>query len=105
MTSLRDQLEADLDVFMDIEAGFAQEVVLNGSLVIKAVFNERVPVVNDYTGETESVLSTLVAKTTDIEEVRPHDTVTVGPVTYEVLEIRPDGTGLTTLTLNKTGQD
>ncbi len=102
--TLRDQIEGtDLDVFMDSEAGFARDVVLNGTQTIKAIFDEHVPVVNDYTGEAESELSTLVAKTSDLVGVKPHDTVTVGLVTYEVMEIRPDGTGLTTLTLNRAG--
>lgn len=108
MTTLRDQIEDnDLDAFMDSEAGFAREVIVTGStygpLTIKGIFDERVPVVNDYTGEVESTLSAITVKTSDIPDVRPHDTVAVGLVTYEVIEIEPDGTGLTTLTLNRTG--
>ncbi|MDP2689975.1 MAG: head-tail joining protein [Deltaproteobacteria bacterium] len=108
MTTLREQIEgSDLDAFMDAEAGFAREVIITGStygpLTVKGIFDERVPVVNDYTGEVENTLSAVTLKTSEIPEVRPHDTVTVGAVTYEVLEIKPDGTGLTTLTLNKTG--
>lgn len=108
MTTLRDQIEGDdLDAFMDSEVGFAREVAVTGStygpLTVKGIFDERVPVVNDYTGEVENTLSAITVKTSDIPEVKPHDTVTVGLVTYEVLEIRPDGTGLTTLTLIKTG--
>lgn len=108
MTTLRDRIEGqDLDAFMDSEAGFGREVTVTGStygpLTVKGIFDERVPVVNDYTGEVESTLSAITVKTSDIPDVRPHDTVEVGSVAYEVLEIEPDGTGLTTLTLNRTG--
>ncbi|MDP2689511.1 MAG: hypothetical protein Q8P48_05305 [Deltaproteobacteria bacterium] len=104
--TLRDFIEgSDLDVFMDSEAGFAREVIITGTtygpLTVKGIFDERVPVVNDYTGEVENTLSAVTVKNSDIPDVRPHDTVTVGAVTYEVLEIEPDGTGLTTLTLNR----
>lgn len=52
--------------------------------------------------ETEDVAGyapTFIAKTSDLSTVSVGDSVTIDSVVYDVAEIQPDGTGVTTLVL------
>lgn len=108
MTTLKEQIEADIDTFMDTEDGFAEEVTITGTFgpyTINAIFDEHVPVIYNFTGDVSNEISTLTVKTKYLINVKTRDTVRIGSVTYEFININPDGTGITVLHLNKTRQD
>jgi len=107
--SLLDDIEGpDLDVFIDAEAGFAREVVFNGTFgpyTVPVIFDNTEPVINDYTGEISNDAIRCTAKTDDLIDVKSHDTITDGLIDYEIIEINKGNSGLTVLTLNKIRED
>ena len=108
MTTLLDQIDADLDTFMDSESGFAEEFTFTGTFgpyIINGIFDEGATVVNDFTGGVDVQPHRLTVKTADLQPVKPHDTIRKGMVTYEILEINPDGYGMTGLILVKVRED
>ena len=93
-----DQIEADWDQFLDAEAGFAVDVVVDG-LPIKAIFDR------EYLSQAidgisfESSAPVLLCATSDVGTF-DHGSVVVGlPESYKVINIRPDQTGETLLFL------
>lgn len=108
MTTLLEQIAADIDTFMDAESGFAEEFTFNGTFgpyVINGIFDEGATVVNDFNGGVNVEPHRLTVKTADLQPVKPHDEVRRGLTVYKVLTIDPDGEGLTVLTLYKTRED
>lgn len=110
MTTLLEQIAADLDVFFDTESGFAEQFTFNGThgpYVITGIFDEGTTVVNDYTGGVDAIPHRLTVKTADLKGIeKPHDEIRRGLVIYEILEIHPDaGYGLTELILNEIRRD
>lgn len=109
MVTLTEQIEdTDLDIFIDASNGFAEDVVFKGTFgpwTISGIFNASAPVMNDYTAEGAADTSALTVRTKHLKEVKPHDTITIGLATYEILTITPNGKGLTRLTLNKIRED
>ena len=98
VSKLLDQIEDDWDEFLDTEAGFAVDVVVNG-LPIKAIFDR------EYLGQAidgisfESSVPVLLCATSDVGAF-DHGSVVVGlPDSYKVINIRSDQTGETLLFL------
>jgi len=58
--------------------------------------------INPYTGETENSGPAAQAKTSDVEGAVHKDILEISSITYEILEIIDDDTGITTLRLNET---
>ena len=108
MTTLLEQINSDLDVFMDAESGFAEQLTFTGTFgpyTINGIFDEGNTVVNDFTGVVSVDPHQLTVKTADLQPVKPHDEVRRGLKVYKILTIDPDGQGLTVLTLNKIRED
>lgn len=108
MSLLDDITGIDLDVFMDVESGFARKITFQGTFgpyTVPVIFDNAEPVINDYTGEISNDAIRCMAKTSDLEDVKPHDTITDGLIVYEIIGINKGNSGLTVLTLNKIRED
>lgn len=61
---------------------------------------------NDYVAslmegiEVENTSPAVLCKTSDILNVKHGDTLVVNSITYKIIEVKPDGTGITTLILS-----
>lgn len=88
----------DLDIFLD---DFGQEVVFNGTLTVKAIFDNAF--YNTQLGDIDisTTLPRLTCKSSDVETISSKNTVVVSGTTYKVIELQPDGTGMTIITLIK----
>ena len=73
-----------------------------GSKAIKVLFDKNGFSINPYTGETENSGPAAQAKTSDVEGAVHKDILERNGISYEILEIIHDDTGITTLRLNKT---
>ena len=95
--------ENDLDVYF---SDFAFDALLlsagAGSKYIKVLFDKNGFSINPYTGEIENSGPAAQAKTSDVEGAVHKDILEISSITYEILEIIDDDTGITTLRLNET---
>lgn len=69
--------------------------------IIKVIFDNDFKAVNLATGEVESTGPQAVCKTSDVSNAVHGDTLTVGCISYYIIGIQPDGTGITILFLSK----
>jgi len=76
-----------------------------GPLDIKAIFNPGATVTDDFTGNIRHETPYIEALASAIVKVTPHDTVTIGSVTYEIIQIDPGRPGTTRCTLNEIRDD
>lgn len=74
---------------------------LGATLYITALFENEYQEINLVSGMVSSAAPALHCKTTDVSGAKKGDTVVVNSVTYSVTEVKPDGTGMTTLVLRK----
>lgn len=77
----------------------------SGPYTVKVVFDAPELVIDPYTGDVDNSLPQALAKTVDVAGAKHKDEVRIGSVVYEITEARPDGHGITTLTLNKLRTD
>ena len=95
--------DGDIAVFF---SDFAVDALLlsagAGSKTIKVLFDKNGFSINPYTGETENSGPAAQAKTSDVEGAVHKDILEISSITYEILEIIDDDTGITTLRLNET---
>lgn len=98
MSKLLDQVEKDLDVFMDSEMGFATPVTV-GAVSFSAIFDR------DYieqSGEAIYVASSvpvLIAATHDVQNLNRGELVNGLPDSYKIKNFKPDQTGETVVYL------
>lgn len=57
--------------------------------------------VDPYTGEVDNNVPVAIIKTSEVTGAKPEDKINFGSVNYRVVEVMPDGTGITKLTLAK----
>jgi hypothetical protein len=91
---------SEIDCFFD--AGFESDatlVVSGSSKSIKVIFDNEHYGEKVYDQEINSSMPVATCKTSDLTGLKQGDTLTVNAVTYKILDIQPDGTGLTKLIL------
>ena len=92
----------NLDAYFD---GFGQAVSFTDSsgetVSCTAIFDNgfSAPQIGDLVIETTDPV--LTCKTSDISGIESGDSVTVESITYKVIQIQPDGTGISTVFLGK----
>jgi hypothetical protein len=87
--------EEILSEFLD-DDDFAVKVTYNGSTVINGIFDKAYV----EAAETESYRPILICE--EIIGMAQGDTILIDSDSYEIVNVRPDGTGLVTLILKKT---
>src|SRR3990172_3678425 len=94
--------DGDIAVFF---SDFAVDALLlsagAGSKTIKVLFDKNGFSINPYTGEIENNGPAAQAKTIDVDGAVHKNILVVDGISYEILEIIHDDTGITTLRLNK----
>lgn len=88
----------DLAPFFDTVGGFAAAYVFNGNLSVACIFDN---VYLDALG-VAGTSPRLVGSTAALATIVRGHTVVVASVTYTVVNVEPDGTGITTLQLERT---
>ena len=96
MTTLNEQIAADLDIFVDDQTGFAVTATIGGVEVTGILDNQYVEVLDS--AGTHPVLT---CKTADVAEATEGTAVIIAGVEYEVIVPQPDGTGITQLVLEE----
>lgn len=92
----------DLTPFFDTVNGFAETVTYQGSSQIDVIFDDAfVNVGVGQLGGVESRKPACLAREADVPNVAHGHTVKRGAVTYHVIGVEPDGTGVTLLVLEK----
>ena len=98
-------IDWDLDAFFATDA-FAQTAVYTRlgypSTQLPVIFDSEYSVAQEI-GETGIGVASpqALCKTADVENASRGDTLLLGGTTYYVQEVRPDGTGITTLILSR----
>lgn len=91
----------DLTVFFDTANGFAETVTYQGTH-IDVIFDDAfVNIGVGQFGGVESRKPACLAREADVPSVAHGHTVKRGAVTYHVIGVEPDGTGVTLLVLEK----
>ncbi len=96
---LKERMRRDLARMMD-PCEFAQLVVISG-VEAQGMFDEAYQGVNVGTGEVASAAPQVLCQTDALPAVQVGDEVTAAGRQWKVSGIQPDGTGLTTLILEK----
>lgn len=101
-------IDQNLDTFFYL-SDFAIEVTYKfqsgTEKTIKAIYD------NDYISSmmegiiVENANPRIIAKTSDIANARIGDTIVVNGITFNVINVRPDGTGITTIELTTNAMD
>lgn len=92
----------DLSPFFDAVNGFAEAVTYQGTSQIDVIFDDAfVNVGVGQIGGVESRKPACLAIEADVPNVAHGHTILRGAVTYHVIGIEPDGTGVTLLVLEK----
>ena len=110
MPTLLEQIAGDdLDAVFDTEMGFAEKFEFNGTVVggltLIGIFDRGYQDTHPLIAEVDVEPNTMLVRTSETEKVRPKDEVVIDLVTYEVVGIVPNGTGITNLTLNEIRDD
>ncbi|MEY2686555.1 MAG: hypothetical protein RL375_753 [Pseudomonadota bacterium] len=88
----------DLAPFFDTDAGFAQTATV-GAASFPVIFDSAYQA--PLGGMIESTGPVCQAKSADVSTVVQGTAITVNAVAYKVREVQPDGTGVTTLFLER----
>jgi hypothetical protein len=89
--------------FLELEEfGVSATITSNSSTyTVQGIFdNGHFQIDNGFT-VVSTLQTTFLCRTADIAEIEQGDAVVVSGVTYKVVDIQPDGTGMTTLRLQK----
>ncbi len=92
----------NLDDFLDITE-FAQAVQvgpLGSEVTINAVFENAHFTVDEGVSGFSTTQPAILCKSTDIEDYSQGSRVVVGGTEYEIVDIRPDGTGMSEVQLH-----
>ncbi|MBT9168677.1 MAG: hypothetical protein DDT19_02025 [Syntrophomonadaceae bacterium] len=93
--------ERDIDTFF---SDFAVDAVYTRGTVqrnIRVLFDEDYKTIMDELVGVEGIESSAICRTSDVRDAVHNDTLTISGVTYFVVGIQPDGTGITTLLLSR----
>ncbi|OHB71320.1 MAG: hypothetical protein A2W23_00310 [Planctomycetes bacterium RBG_16_43_13] len=88
----------DVAAFLD---EFGEAAIFNSTSSVTVIFdNPSQPILDAETGGIMMVGPQAVCKTSDVPDAKGK-TLKINDVTYNIIEARADGTGMTTLTLSK----
>ena len=87
----------DLAPFFDADTGFAQACVFSNGVTANCIFDNGYAEALQGAGTTP----TLTAATSTVSTVVRGNTVTINSVSYAVANVEADGTGVTTLVLER----
>ena len=97
--SLKDDLLTDLTTFLNPDE-FAVEITYNSTMILGIYDNAFVEdQQNDINVET--LQPQVIVKSSDVSSLSHGDTMTINSITYKVIGIQPDGTGLTIILLSR----
>lgn len=88
----------DLAVFFDTDTGFAQSATV-GAASFPVIFDNAFQ--SPLSGMIESTGPVCQAKSADVSTVVQGTAISINAVAYKVREVQPDGTGVTTLFLER----
>lgn len=90
-----------LGAFFDASQGFAVTALYNGAVEILVIFDNAW--LQDTPGQSGigSAQPMAMVEQSKIPNAARGDTLVIGPTTYTVAEVHPDGTGIVMLLLNK----
>lgn len=74
---------------------------LIGAATVKGIFGNEFYEADGYNGSVETVKPAFHCKTSDVSTVTHGANAVINSITYKVRGIRPDGSGITTLILEK----
>lgn len=94
--------ESDINIFFSDWAIDATYTPQGGQAsAIKAIFDNSFDAVNLTGGVVESASPQATVKTTDVPNAKHGDTLNINSITYKIIGIHPDATGITLLILSK----
>jgi hypothetical protein len=99
MTTFKDDLTNDLDIFFNSEE-FAVDVTYNAA-TIQGIFDAEFSSAVEGEMGVESTVPQVLLKTSDVPSVAHNETMTINSVVYKVIGIQPDGTGMTLILLSE----
>ena len=88
----------DLDTMFD-DDGFAVDAII-GAVTVKVVFDNSYLAVSPVTGEVDSTAPKCQIRTADATGVIQGTAISIGGVSYTVVDVQPGGQGLTELILS-----
>jgi len=95
---------SDLAGYFDTDAhGTAATITINGSgSSIDVIFNKEYFAIDPGLGmEVEGTQPVATGRSSDMTNVEIGDTITISSVTYNIINVQPDGVGTTTLILEQ----
>lgn len=98
--SLADDLAGDLGIFFNLEE-FAVKAVWKGTKEVAAIFEDPFTAAGAAGAEVESSAPVAHVRTADVSGIAQGDTFKIGTVTYTIIGVQPDGTGVTRLILSQ----
>lgn len=102
--SFKEVMERDLDAILNPKE-FGEEIIIVSSIGVSrqvfGIFDEEYEVINIESNSIEGTNPIVTIKSADAADLSRRDKVKVRLKSFSVLEIKPDGTGLTTLVLGK----
>jgi hypothetical protein len=99
MTFKTDLIDGDLDIMLANDE-FGVDVTF-GAATILGIFDDSNSVVSLDNEGIEATAPQVIVKTSDVTTLTHSSTLIINAVTYYILSIQPDGTGLTTVILSK----
>ncbi len=94
-------VESDADRLTFLSADDFGTAATIGSATVYGIFDDAYESVNIATGEITMTAPRFLCRTADVTSVAQGTAVTIGGVAYKVINIEPDGTGMTALALSK----
>lgn len=94
-------LTEDFAPFLDTVNGFAVTATYKGSTPVTGIFDNGYLEVPGIEVGNESAGPSFLCKTADVSAAVHGDALVVNTVSYQVIGVHPDGTGLTLLKLEK----
>jgi hypothetical protein len=97
--------EQDLLNFFDVEAhGKTASISINGvSSSISVIFNKEYLAIEGESVDVDGYEPVVHCRSSDVSGVDTADTITIDSVSYNIVNIQPDGTGVTVLILQDNG--
>tara|TARA_R100000808_G_C2136721_1_gene144964 strand:- start:60 stop:362 length:303 start_codon:yes stop_codon:yes gene_type:complete len=91
----------DLLNYFDTDAhGVSASISINGSSsTIKVIINKDYFAIAGESVDIDGTQPIVTCRSSDVTNVDTADTITIDSVTYNIINVQPDGTGITTLIL------
>lgn len=94
-------VESDADRLMFLQTEDFGMTGTIGTATIYGIFDDSYHAVNEVTGEVATTAPQFTCRTSDVTSVIQGTVITINSIAYKVINIQPDGTGLTVLILSR----